>query len=87
MIGWLRGRKETAIADLVAFLAYSGLRIGEALPLTWQGVNLDEGLVNVKREKRGVNPWVAILPEMETLLRDMAARATSPLLFPPHRLT
>jgi integrase len=82
IVGWLRGRKETAIADLVAFLAYSGLRIGEALPLTWQGVNLAEGLVNVKREKRGVNPWVAILPEMETLLRDMAERATSPLLFP-----
>ena len=42
---------------------------------TWQAVNLDEGLVNVKRERRGVNPWVAILPEMETLLRDMAERA------------
>ena len=82
VIGWLRGRKETAIADLVAFLAYSGLRIGEALPLTWQGVNLAEGLVNVKREKRGVNPWVAILPEMETLLRNMAERAKGDLLFP-----
>jgi integrase len=82
VIGWLRGRKEIAIADLVAFLAYSGLRIGEALPLTWATVNLGEGLVNVKREKRGVNPWVAILPEMETLLRDMAERAKSPLLFP-----
>ncbi len=82
IIGWLRGRNETAIADLVAFLAYSGLRLGEALPLTWQSVNLAEGLVNVRREKRGVNPWVAILPEMETLLRVMAERATSPLLFP-----
>ena len=82
IIGWLRGRNETAIADLVAFLAYSGLRIGEALPLTWDTVNLEEGLVNVQREKRGVNPWVAITPELETLLREMAQRAASALLFP-----
>ena len=83
--GWLQQRGEMAVADLVAFLAYSGLRIGEALPLTWATVNLGEGLVNVKREKRGVNPWVAITPELETLLRDMQRRATSGLLFPrPH---
>lgn len=82
IIGWLRQRKETAVADLVAFLAYSGLRIGEAMPLTWQAVNLEEGLVNVQREKRGVNPWVAITPGLETVLRDMKERATSPLLFP-----
>ncbi len=80
--GWLRGRNETAVADLVQFLAYTGLRIGEALPLTWDKVNLGEGLVNVQREKRGVNPWVAITPELETLLRDMTARATGELLFP-----
>jgi len=29
-----------------------------------------------------VNPWVAILPEMETLLREMRTRATSAFLFP-----
>jgi integrase len=83
--GWLRNTREPAVADLVAFLAYSGLRIGEALPLTWAAVNLGEGLVNVRREKRGCNPWVAITPELETLLRDMQGRATSGLLFPsPH---
>ena len=82
ILDWLRGRNEAALADLVAFLAYSGLRIGEALPLTWQAVNLAEGLVNVKREKRGVNPWIAIAPELETLLREMQGRATSGLLFP-----
>ncbi len=80
--GWLRDRRETGVADLVAFLAYSGLRIGEALPLTWATVNLGEGLVNVKREKRGCNPWVAITPELETLLCGMQTRATSELLFP-----
>ena len=39
-------------------------------------------VVNVKREKRGIMPWVPILPEMEALLRDMQKRAKSHLLFP-----
>ena len=85
IIGELRGRNEMANADVVAFLAYSGLRIGEALPLTWQTVNLGEGLVNVHREKKGCNPWVAITPELETLLREMQTRAVSQYLFAsPH---
>jgi integrase len=41
----------------------------------------------VRREKRGCNPWVAITPDLETLLRDMQGRAISGLLFPsPHDL-
>ncbi len=85
ILAWLRNTREPDVADLVAFLAYSGLRIGEALPLKWEAVNLGEGLVQVRREKRGCNPWVAITPELETLLRDMQTRATSALLFPsPH---
>jgi integrase len=79
---WLRGRHENDVADVVLFMAYSGLRIGEALPLEWEAVNRGEGLLQVKREKKGVNPWVAILPEMESLLRLMQSRATSHLLFP-----
>ena len=49
---WLRERNEQAIADLVCFLAYSGLRIGEALkPLTWGAVSLTEQVMKVEREK------------------------------------
>jgi integrase len=87
ILRWLRNSPVPDVADLVAFLAFSGLRIGEALPLTWAAVNLGEGLVNVRREKRGCNPWVAITPDLETLLRDLQGRATSGLLFPsPHDL-
>jgi integrase len=79
---WLRARGEDAIADLVCFLAYSGLRIGEALPLSWEDIGWGEKLIHVRREKRGIMPWVPILPEMETLLRAMKARSTGYLLFP-----
>lgn len=79
---WLRLRSESAIADVVCFLAFSGLRIGEALPLTWGAVNWPEMLLHVTREKKGIVPFVPILPEMEALLKDMKKRATGDLLFP-----
>src|SRR5262249_39594708 len=79
---WLRARKEHTVADVVCFLAYSGLRIGEAMPMSWEDVAWGEKILHVKREKRGIMPWVPILPEMEMLLRDMQKRAVSHLLFP-----
>jgi integrase len=79
---WLRTRNEQAVADSVLFLAYSGLRVGEALPLKWTAVNADEEILQVKREKKGIVPWVPILAPMKALLRDMKERATSDLLFP-----
>jgi type 1 fimbriae regulatory protein FimB/type 1 fimbriae regulatory protein FimE len=80
--GWLRGRNEHGTADAICFMAYSGLRIGEALAMEWEMVDFAGGVLHVKREKRGVNPFVPILPEMEALLRQMQKRATSYLLFP-----
>lgn len=79
---WLRARNENGAADLICFLAFSGLRIGEALPLEWEAVDWGEKILHVEREKRGITPWVLILPEMEALLGDMQKRATSHLLFP-----
>lgn len=78
---WLRGREDHAVADIVFFLAFTGLRIGEALPLDWEAVNWGERLLHIVREKRGITPWVPILPELETLLRAMQKRSTSHLLF------
>lgn len=79
---WLRTRNEQSVADLICFLAYSGLRIGEALAMEWEMVDWTERLLHVKREKKGITPWVPILSEMEALLREMKKRATSYLLFP-----
>jgi integrase len=79
---YLRFRSEQAIAAPVCFLAYSGLRVGEALPLTWGAVSWGEEILHVRREKRGITPWVPILSEMAALLKDMKQRATGDLLFP-----
>lgn len=40
---------DETFSALVYFLAHSGLRIGEALALTWADVDLDERLVHVRR--------------------------------------
>jgi integrase len=79
---WLRERNEHGAADVVCFLAFSGLRIGEAMPLDWEEVDWADKVIHVQREKRGIMPWVPILPEMEVLLRDMQKRSASHLLFP-----
>jgi integrase len=79
---WLRGREEHGSADLICFLAYSGLRIGEALAMEWENVDWPEKVLHVKREKKGITPWVPILSEMEAMLRNMQKRATSYFLFP-----
>jgi len=79
---WLRGRNEHEVADVVCFLAYSGLRIGEALPMEWEMVDWQEKMLHVKRQKKGIVPWVPILSEMDALLRNMQKRATSYILFP-----
>jgi integrase len=79
---WLRARNEHGAADVICFLAYSGLRIGEALPLDWDAVDWGQKILTVKREKRGIMPFVPILPEMETILRGMQKRASSHFLFP-----
>jgi integrase len=79
---WLRIRNEAGAADLTLFLAYSGLRIGEAITLDWEAVDWDKKVIHVHRQKRGIFPWVPILSEMATLLGEMKKRTTSPLLFP-----
>lgn len=69
-------------ADCILFCAFSGLRINEALPLDWEAEDPKNGLFHVKREKRGINPWVPIMDEMQRLLSDMKRRSVSHLLFP-----
>jgi integrase len=79
---WLRLRDNHDMADLVCFLAFTGLRISEALALEWEDVDWREGILHVARAKHGCNPFVPMLPDLVQLLRGMQTRARSHLLFP-----
>ena len=78
---WFRDRKKHQIADFLCFSAYSGLRIGETLPLDWEKVDWINELIHVRRQKRGINPWVKMSTELKELLVDMQKRANGHLLF------
>ncbi len=84
---YFRRRGEDDLADCIVFMAYSGLRIGETLVRRWSEVNMAEGIVDAKRSKRGIFPWVIITEELKSLLVQMRERrktseVDSDLLFP-----
>jgi integrase len=82
IVGWMEKTGHRQSADLTQYLAYTGARIGEALKARWKAVNWAENMIHVKRSKKGLVPWVPILPEMQKLLARMKERATRDLMFP-----
>ena len=82
IVEWLEKNDHQQPADFAQYLAYSGLRIGEGLGGRWGAVNWAEELIHVKRSKKGLIPWVPILPEMKRLLASMKERASGDLMFP-----
>ena len=82
IVDWMEKSGRQQPADLTQYLAYTGARIGEALKARWKAVNWAENMIHVKRSKKGLMPWVPILPEMQRLLARMKERATCDLMFP-----
>jgi integrase len=71
-------RQSKDCANLVRFLAYSGVRIGEAKFITWADVNFDRRQLHVKGDpetatKNGETRHVPMIPELERMLREMRA--------------
>lgn len=82
IVTWMREQDQGDDADLTEFLACTGLRIGEALVLKWDAVDWANKLIHVHRTKKGVFPFVPILPELDALLHRMQGKATGSFLFP-----
>jgi integrase len=62
------------IPDLIAFLAATGLRIGEATALTWDTLNLDAGTVEVRGTLiavKGVGPTYKPAPKTAAGVRTL----------------
>lgn len=83
IVAWLAENEHQQYADFTLFLAYSGLRVGEGRIITWGQVNWAEALIHVKRSKKGLIPFVPILPEMQELLENLKQKAAdNRLIFP-----
>jgi integrase len=66
------GLRPHCYATLFALLACTGLRISEALALSWADVDLAEGVLTVRAGKRGRARLVPLHPSALTPLRDYA---------------
>ncbi len=63
-------------ADFVRFLAFTGMRKGEAAMVTWKDVNFDKGIITVRGDAdTGTKNWdvrrVPIIPQARELLTAM----------------
>src|SRR5208282_1568186 len=72
-------RQSKDCANLVCFLAYSGLRIGEARHVTWADVNFTRRQLHVRGDpetatKNGETRYVPMIPELEQMLIELRAQ-------------
>jgi integrase len=71
-------RQSKDCANLVRFLAYSGLRIGEAKYVTWANANFVRRQLHVRGDpetatKNGETRYVPMIPELERMLTELRA--------------
>ena len=71
-------RQSKDCANLVRFLAYSGVRIGEAENVTWADVNFTRRELHVRGDKEtatknGETRIVPMIPELEKMLAELRA--------------
>jgi integrase len=71
-------RQSRDCANLVRFLAYSGVRIGEARFVTWADADFSRHQLHVRGDpitatKNGETRYVPMIPELETMLRELRA--------------
>ena len=74
----LRLRRLNDAADMVEFLAYSGLRLGEALALTWEDIDWNRNRFLVTGGEQGTKNWDInsrpLFPRFKKLLEDIQER-------------
>lgn len=69
-------RQSKDCANLVRFLAYSGMRIGEAKQVTWADANFQRRELHVRGDpetgtKNGETRYVPMIPELEQMLAEL----------------
>ena len=75
-------RQSKDCANLVRFLAYSGLRIGEAKYVTWADANFVRRQLHVRGDpetatKNGETRFVPMIPELEQMLTELRAERSA----------
>jgi integrase len=72
-------------ADLIRFLALSGLRAGEAMNLEWKGIDLDRGIMTILDHKTDASMGPKVLPlnpPLRAIIQRRAGLKLGRLVFP-----
>src|ERR1700730_11145598 len=77
-------RQSKDCANLVRFLAYSGVRIGEAKYVTWADANFARRELHVRGDpdtgtKNGETRYVPMIPELEQMLTELRSQRANEL--------
>lgn len=75
-------RNSLASIDLIMFLLLTGSRLGEAAPLSWDRVNLDEGWWHLPDPKNRNPVWLPLSSQALELLKTRQRVTGSPFVFP-----
>lgn len=87
------GRYSQDCANLVLFLAYTGVRIGESKHVTWADADFNKHQIHVRGDpetatKNGETRFVPMIPELERMLAGFrVARSKEPLNMPIMRVS
>jgi integrase len=87
------GRYSQDCADLVLFLAYTGVRIGESKHVTWADADFNKHQIHVRGDpetatKNGETRFVPMIPELEKMLAGFRVeRSKEPLNMPIMRVS
>ena len=83
-----RGKLDEAVADLIRFLALSGLRRGEALGLAWKNIDLGRNIMTFTEHKTD-HDGTKVLPlntHLRSILQRRASIQLSAYVFPGRNL-
>ena len=73
-----------SFAGLVKFLLFTGVRRGEAMGLTWERVDLENGTIFLQKTKSGKPRTVLLNSLAIEVLHEMAGERKSAFVFPGH---
>lgn len=75
--------KGATYATLFGLLAATGMRVGEAIALNREDIDIEEALITVHRAKGNKSRWVPLHPSVQQALKDYAGLRDRTLPNPP----
>ena len=89
LVSFLDSYQDKEVANIVKLLLYTGIRRGEAFKLTWDDVDLENGILYLRDPKGGKDQYIPINSLAKEVLKDQLKykRKDTNLVFPSKKNT